>query len=195
MAKMVKMVGPGTMRISKAGTWTSRRIRDGSAARAFTLVELIVVLIVLGTTVGLAFPKLSGLMLREPEPWRSGRQLARLAKHARELAVVTESTFVLSIDANTGDYWLASKPHDKEAVAVTAPSDLRGRLSEDVRITDIELTGEDWDPENTVMMEFGPEGSCDPVTVCLTSAEGWTVRVVIREGSDEIDLVGDERAG
>ena len=61
------------MRISRAGTWISNRDGD-RAPRAFTFVELIVVLIVLGISAAVAFPKLDGLLLREPEPWRSGRK-------------------------------------------------------------------------------------------------------------------------
>jgi type II secretion system protein H len=195
MAKMVKMAEPGTGRTSRAGTWTSNRTRGGSTARAFTLIELIVVLIVVGICATLVFPKVSGFLLREPEPWRSGRRLLRLAQHARELAVVTESTVVLSLDANTGDYWIAGKERAKGAEAATAPSDLKGRLGENVRITDVELAGEDWDPERPVTMEFDPEGACDPVTVRLTSSEGRTVSVVIGERSDEVDPVNDDVAG
>jgi len=180
---------------SRAGTWTSNRTTDRSAARAFTLIELMAVLMVVGICATLVFPRMSGLRLREPEPWRSGRRLTRLARHARELAVVTESTVVLSLDANTGNYWVTRKEHDKEAEAVTASSDLKGRLGEEVRITNVELAGEDWDPQRPVRMEFDPEGACDPVTMSLTSSEGRTVSVVIGEQSDEIDPVSDDVAG
>jgi prepilin-type N-terminal cleavage/methylation domain-containing protein len=183
------------MQTSRAGTWISNRVADSSASRAFTLVELAVVLIVLGIFVGLAFPKLNGLLLREPEPWRSGRKLARLAKYARELAIATESISVLSINANTRDYGVAGKQHGKESADVTVPSDLRGRLGADVGITNVELTGEDWDPQNSLIIEFSPEGWCDPVTVNLTSSDGRTVSVVIGEWSDEIDPVSDDVAG
>ena len=183
------------MPTSRAGIWTSPRVKKGFARRAFTLVELVVVLIVAGVSAALVFPKVSGFLLREPEPWRSGRRLVRLAKHARELAVATESTFVLSVDGNTGDYWIASKQHDEPAAAVAAPSDLRGRLGEDVRVTNVELTEEDWDPERPVTMEFSPEGTGDPARIGLTSSDERTVTVVIGEWSDEIEPVSDDVTG
>jgi prepilin-type N-terminal cleavage/methylation domain-containing protein len=186
-------VAPATVRTSRAGTWISPRAPRSFSGRAFTLVELVVVLIVVGISASLVFPKVSGLLLRAPEPWRSGRQLLRLAKYARELAIATESTFVLSLDPNTGDYWVAGKEGDRQSGAVVAvPSDLKGHLSEEVRVADVELAGDDWDPRHPVTMEFGPEGSCDAVAVSLTSSEGRTVRVVVGEWSEEIDPPNDD---
>lgn len=188
-------MAPGIVRTSRAGTWTSPRAGEGFVGRAFTLIELVVVLVVVGIAATLVFPKVSGLLVREPEPWRSGRQLLRLAKYARELATATECTFVLSLDADTGDYWVAPRERDQQAGAGTASLDLKGHLSEDVRVANVELTGEDWDPQSPVTVEFGPEGACDAVTVSLTSSDGRTVRVVVGEWSEEIDPVSDDVAG
>jgi hypothetical protein len=73
-------------------------------------------------------------------------------------------------------------------------ADLKGRLAEEVRVVNVELTGEDWDPRKPVTIEFDPEGSCDGVTVSLTSAEGRTVSVVIGEWSEEIDPMSEDVA-
>jgi Tfp pilus assembly protein FimT len=154
-------------------------------------VELIVVLMVLGICATVIFPKVSGLLLREPEPQRSGRLLARLVKHAQELAVATESTCVLSLEGNTGNYWIASKQQDPSA-AVAAPAELKGRLGQEVTITNVELTEEEWDPMSPVILEFSPEGMGDPARITLTSTDGRSVSVVIGEWSDEIELIGDD---
>jgi type II secretion system protein H len=175
---------------SKAGTWTRNKVRGGATRRAFTLVELIVVLIVVGICATVVFPKVSGLLLREPEPRRSGRLLARLVRHAQELAVATESTFVFSLEGNTGNYWIASKQQDP-SMAVAALADLRGRLGQEVTVTNVELTEEQWDPTGPVTLEFTPEGTGDPARITLTSTDGRCVSVVIGEWSDEIELVGD----
>ncbi len=178
------------MRISRAGTWTSNRDGDRTP-RAFTFVELIVVLIVLGISAAVAFPKLDGLLLREPEPWRSGRKLMRLAKHAHELAMVTESAFVLHIDVETGRYWVTGKQVDN---AVPQRS-LGGQLPEEVAITDVEPAAEDGAFESVLAIEFSPEGWCDPVLVTITSSDGQTVKLAIDEWFGEIDLIGDKPAG
>jgi prepilin-type N-terminal cleavage/methylation domain-containing protein len=183
------------MRISRAGTWTSREGDDGSVMRAFTLLELLVVLMVVGISGALAFPRLSSFLLREPEPWRSGRKLARLVTYARELAVATESTVVFSLDANTGNYGIVSRQRDRESVGVAAPPDFRGQLGKTVRITGIEWAGEHWDPQDVLRVVFGPEGWGDSMTVTLASSEGKIVILVVGDGFDEIDLVGDGSPG
>jgi len=150
-----------------------------------------VVLIVLGISAAVVFPKLDGLLLREPEPWRSGRKLMRLAKYVHELAIATESAFVLHIDMETGQYWVAGKQVDNAA----GQRSLGGQLPEEVAITDVKLPGEDRVLENVLTIEFSPEGWCDPAVVSITSSEGQTVRLVIDEWFDGMSLLGDKPAG
>lgn len=175
--------------MSRAGTWTSDGSAGRTAARAFTLLELIVVLIVVGICASVTFPKVGGLLLREPEPWRSGRQLLHVVQYSRELAVATESTFVLSFDVNTGSYSVAGKESG------AGGSELKGKLGDQVTVARIELTGNDWDPQRPVKVEFDPEGTCDPVTLSLISTDGQTVSVLIGANSDEIDPVNADMAG
>jgi hypothetical protein len=150
---------------------------------------------VIGLCATLAFPKLSRLLVQEPEPQRSGRQLLRLAKYARELAVATESTLVLSLDTETGDYWIAPRTRQPSTETLALSSDLKGHLGPEVRIANVELSGEDWDPGRPVTIEFGPEGSCDAATVSLTSVEGQTVGVAIGEWSEDIAPGSQDVAG
>jgi prepilin-type N-terminal cleavage/methylation domain-containing protein len=163
--------------------------------RAFTLLELVVVLMVVGICATVVFPKLSRLLVREPEPWRSGRQFLRLAQYARELALATESTFVFSLDTNSGNYWIAGPERDQQAGGIPGASDLKGHLGEQVQVANVALTGEDWDPHKPVAIEFGPDGSCDAVTVSLTDSEGRKVNLMIGESSEEIDPVSEDVTG
>lgn len=153
------------------------------------------VLIVLGLSAAVVFPKLGGLLLREPEPWRSGRNLMRLAKHAHELAIATESAFVLHINLETGQYWVASKQADNAPASAATQRSLGGRLPEEVTITDVKLPGEDRALENVLTIEFSPEGWCDPAVVSITSSGGQTVKLVVDEWFDGMNLNGDKPAG
>ncbi|MCU0913267.1 MAG: type II secretion system GspH family protein [Planctomycetes bacterium] len=183
------------MRTSRVGTWKSSSADAGRTARAFTLLELIVVLTVLGIAWALVFPRLGGLLLQEPEPWRSGRKLARLVRHARELAATTESAFVLFVDADSGDYWIARRQEGGASVSSRPAVDLRGRLGADVSLESVECLGQEWDRANRVVAQFSPDGGCDPVTLYLISPEGQTVRVVIGAGFDEVHVIGARSAG
>jgi hypothetical protein len=158
-------------------------------------VELIVVLIILGLSAAIVFPKLDGLLLREPEPWRSSRKLMRLAKYAHELAIATESAFVLHIDLETGQYWVASKVADNEAANAAGQRSLAGQLPPEVTITDVKRPGQERTLENALTIEFSPEGWCDPAVVSLTSSGGETVKLAIDEWFDGMDLIGDKPAG
>ena len=51
------------------------------SSKAFTMVELVVVLIVLGASAAIVFPRLDALLLGEPEPWQSARKLTKIAKY------------------------------------------------------------------------------------------------------------------
>jgi len=150
-----------------------------------------VVLIVLGISAAVAFPKLDGLLLREPEPWRSGRKLMRLAEHAHELAIATESAFVLHINVETGQYWVTGKQVDNAA----DQRSLEGQLPEEVTITDVDLPGDDRTFEHVMTIEFSPEGWCDPAVVTITSSDGQIVKLVIDEWFGGVDLIGDRPAG
>ncbi|MEN6575289.1 MAG: prepilin-type N-terminal cleavage/methylation domain-containing protein [Phycisphaerales bacterium] len=160
-------------------------------SRAFTFLELIVVLVVLGISTAIAFPKLNRLLLTEPEPLRSGRKLVRALRHTQELAVATESASLLRIDTQAGRYWVTDRQGEKEARTVGVSSDIEGQFPDGVRILDVEP--HEVDPEKGVLVvAFDPEGYCDPTVMSLTSAEGRTVKIVVGEWFGEIELVDED---
>jgi prepilin-type N-terminal cleavage/methylation domain-containing protein len=182
------------MRISRAGIWTSNGC-GRRALRAFTFIELIVVLIVLGISAAVVFPKVDELLLREPEPWRSARKLMRLAERAHEMAIATESALLLHIDLETGRYWITSKQAGNLSADAAGQRSLGGQLPEDVTFTDVKLQGEDRALESVLTIEFSPEGWCDPAVLDITSSDGRTVQLTIDEWFGAMNLNGDRSAG
>jgi Tfp pilus assembly protein FimT len=155
-------------------------------------VELIVVIVVLGLCAAVVAPKVPALLLREPEPWQSARKFLRRAQYARELAIATESTLVLRIEAETGDYQVQSKEGSGELDAAMS-ADLRGRLSQDVTITRIDSAGRD-PVEGAWSIEFSPEGWCEPALMAISASDGRTVTVAISEWAGETRLLEEGSA-
>jgi len=161
-------------------------------SRGFTLIELIVVLIVLGVAASIVFPKLGGFLLKEPEPWQSGRKLVRVARYAHEWAVTTESALSLHIDMETGNYWVADQAAEGGASEQTRGRGLRGRLADEVKITDVQWPGDDRVTEDVLVIEFRPDGWNDSVAVRMTSSDAKTVEIVFGERLGEVELVSEE---
>ncbi|MBN2130861.1 MAG: prepilin-type N-terminal cleavage/methylation domain-containing protein [Sedimentisphaerales bacterium] len=180
------------MRTSKAGTWTRNRTGREAVSRGFTFIELIVVLVVLGVSASVVFPRLGDFLLKEPEPWQSARKLVRVARYAHEWAVTTESAVSLHIDTETGNYWAADRAMREGAGESPWGRDLRGRLADDVEITGLRWRGEDRVAADVLVVEFRPDGWNDPFVVKMTSSDAETVEVVFGDRLGEVELVGAE---
>lgn len=146
-------------------------------------------LIVLAVSAALVYPKLDGLLMNEPEPWHSGRRLVRVAEYAHGFAVTTESMLSLEIDPRTGAYRVIDRNGNEDARAALNSLGLRGRLSADVEVSQVELLGEPWLREEPFQVRLSPDGWCDSCMICLTSSDGGVVRVVIGEWLGNIQIV------
>jgi len=166
-----------------------------TVSHGFTFIELIVVLVVLGVSASVVFPRIGGFLLREPEPWQSARKLVRAARYAHEWAVTTESAVSLHIDTETGKYWASDQAMREGASESPWGRDLRGRLADDVEITALQYRGEDRVAEDVLVVEFRPHGWNDPFVVTMTSSDGETVKIVFGDRLGEVELVGEEGGG
>lgn len=152
-----------------------------SGEKAFTLLELLVVLVVLTISTAIVFPKLEACLPRESLLWRSGKRLASVAKYAREVSICTQSMHLLHVDRQAGTYWVATRTVDGELTPPANGLGLSGQLPDGVRFGTIELPGGDSLSEAVVVIRFSPEGWCDPAIVSIVSSDGLMVRVRINE--------------
>jgi type II secretion system protein H len=79
-----------------------------SSRRAFTLVELVLVLVVMATALAIAAPSLGG--------WRRGQRLRdageeflATARHARALAIANSQLHRLYVNTSTRTYWIEAQ--------------------------------------------------------------------------------------
>ena len=96
--------------------------------RAFTLVELAVVLLIIAVSVAIAFPSFSHGTLERVRMRSSVSRLADVAQYAYYRAVSTRLTHLLYLDTQQGSYWVVSKTPDGEQTPVTDGLELQGQF-------------------------------------------------------------------
>lgn len=99
--------------------WSTTRDRSALRRDAFSLVELLIVIVVLGILVGAMIPKMEALA---PEQLRAGAQIvaADLA-YARDLAVVNGSRYEMQFDVAANRYTLRHTGDDDRLDQVPPP--------------------------------------------------------------------------
>ncbi|GAB4240184.1 MAG: hypothetical protein OHK0028_18250 [Deltaproteobacteria bacterium] len=154
-----------------------------SSNRAFTLVELAVVLFVLGLVLWVAVPRLS----RVGEPGRDTvfRDLSAGSEAAFDLALFEkrETRLVLRPSDGTYEFRLPDRPPES-----TRPRSFGPRLS----ITGIRIEGEDRPLDLPTEIFYRPGGRVPSARIFLTDSGGggapslWTLRLDPFDGSVEI---------
>lgn len=150
--------------------------------RAYTLLELVVVLAILCLVAGLAAPSLRGFA-QGRESADGAQQLVALARRARTQAIAEAATYRLNVDPANGTYWLTVRrggqfvdPADGFGRAFSAP-------------TGSTLT---WDGPldgPTGYAEFQPDGRTTPASVRLTSPAGETTEVACLSPAEAFEVV------
>jgi len=146
---------------------TSRtgRINSDRAAGAFTLLELIAVLVLISTVLAIAAPSLRGFV-RGWQPADAAAKVLALTKLARSQAISRGATHRLNIDAEQGAFWLTMQ-RKGAFVAIDGNLGQRFQLPLGVSISLVDSSG--GEIENHV--EFSPDGRCDPATVELAGGQ------------------------
>ena len=156
---------------------------DRRQAGAFTLLELILVLVLISTVLAIAAPSLRGFV-RGRQTANAAAQLLALTHLARSQAVTRGCIHRLNIDAEEGTYWLTMQ---QAGAFVETDSDhgRRYELPTGVLIALDRAQGE----EQSAYVEFFPDGRCDPATIELTGGEGDALRVTCSSPSERFRIV------
>lgn len=184
-------------------------------ARAFTLIELLAVLLIMALVLGITLPNLS---LRSDRVMLGGAQdLAARLGLARQRAVATGSPHRLVIDLDAAAYWLEQQPDEATLVPPPpaapappgAPREVRlsappplvapfvpvagpfGRpraLPDEVFIASVETLAAGAVTSGQVALEFAPDGTADPALFVLENEEGAIVHVEIARLADEVRI-------
>ena len=175
---------------SATGPSPDRRTRG-----AFTLLELIAVLVLISTVLAIAAPSLRGFVHGRQTSDTAARILA-LTHLARSRAISRGSVHRLNIDAEARTYWLTAQ----EGGAFVELETDHGRVFElpvGVAIALDEATFQSpvgsarpvESEEEVPYVQFYPDGRCDPVTIELIGVEGEVLRVVCPSATERFRVV------
>jgi prepilin-type N-terminal cleavage/methylation domain-containing protein len=174
-------------------TAASKALRRSS--RAFTLIELMVVILILAFAASVVYPRLSGGLIERERLRTSVNQLAAVAAHGRDQSAATQQPLVLTLDMDRGEYRLAEASQDDAAVG--AGSGVHGALAEGVTFRSVRLVGRLEQPGKIVRLRFTPEGWADPAIIQLAGSDGVVNSIVVTAPAGRVEtypsaVSGDE---
>ena len=153
----------------------------------FTLIELILVMLILCTVLGLAGPSLRGFFGRRQIDNTASRLLS-LTQYARSQAICEGRSYRLNIDKDRGTYWLTVRdqgayedPGTEWGRVLTLPTELS------LELWDLTLDG------STYYVEFNSLGRLHPCTIQLVGPKGDKRNVTCRSVTESFVIVDGER--
>lgn len=152
-------------------------------ARGFTLLELVLVMVIIGTVLGMAAPSLRGFFLSRRTQDAAAR-LAALTRLARSLAVSNGLRYRLVLGDDQGLICLtreASGGFERIGTGLARPI----VLPEGVELS-LQVAGA---PPGRNYVGFFPDGRSEPAKVTLRDVKGGTAVLVCRAPAESFELV------
>jgi Tfp pilus assembly protein FimT len=156
---------------------------DRRAAGAFTLLELIAVLVLISTVLAAAAPSLRRFA-RGRQTADAAAQILSLTHLARSQAATRGCVHRLNLDAEEGTYWLTVQ-HAGAFVEIDSSHGRHFRLPVGVSVALDSVSG----AEPSSYVQFYPDGRCDQATIELTGGEGDVLHVTCPSPSERFRIV------
>ena len=153
----------------------------------FTLIELAIVLLILGISATIVFPKLAGSLVQQAQLRSSTNRIAAVAEYAHHQAACARQTYVLCLHPEERSYWASPQPSDEHVVPAIETSSWKGLLPEQMEVARICLRGEDADLKGIIAIRFSPQGWADPATIDIRAFTGEMMRIDIGEFSAQVE--------
>ena len=179
--------GQGTWKADLCTPLTSRLPPHAWAMAGFTLLEIIIVLFLLVSLLGIVLPRISF----EENLGSVGRRIVGTIRSLQSLAMLTQKTVRLYVDLDQGIYWPMVLDGNQEKVPVDATWATPLNLPETIRFSDI-LVSQGRKDSGRADLFFYPTGRIDPVTMHLVDAGNNILAIAIEPVTGAIRL-SDER--
>ncbi|MBN2589178.1 MAG: type II secretion system protein [Sedimentisphaerales bacterium] len=155
-------------------------------SRAFTLIELTVVILIISLSLAIVLPKIT----RASDPQfllkLSTNKIASVMEYAYQQAASKRLTYFFNINSNNGTYWISKQNKDGQELSIKEQLKLDGELPEGVEFLRIKLFGENVISQEKIAIRLSPDGYADPVEIVLTCSSGEMMSISIDEYSGKV---------
>ena len=166
----------------------------GSTNRAFTLLELILVMVIISAVLSMAAPSLRGFFAsRKAHDAAAG--ILSLMRYARSQAITEGRNYRLNLNPSEGAYWLTV--NDAGGYAELDTSLGRRYLLPEFTTMEVEMDGdtEKDEGDSEVYIEFYPKGHVDVCTIRIFDQNGDEVDVLALTPAERYHVMVPEEAG
>ena len=159
-----------------------------SARQAFTLIELLFVIVIIAITLGVSNPILRDTF-DDIKLKTASQDIAGIIRYAQEQAIVKNTIISLNIDPQDKSYWLSQKNKSEEENAEETYSEerLAGRFGRTFSLSEgltIEFLKE--------AVDFQPDGQPDEAVIKLSNAKGKTITITLTPNVGDCVSISDE---
>lgn len=172
----------------------------GTNSRAFTLLELILVVVILAASAALVLPQFGQVVARQRLRATACR-LMSLCGRARAEASALALRYRLIFDLEEREYWV-----ERESDPLGNPNSFspvprswarvrelpKGVEFEQIEFADDELAGRRQESDE-LYVGFRPDGSADPVTIRLGSQAGDQISLQVEEATGRASICAGEQ--
>jgi len=166
---MARAIAPPSFRFNPQSSVFNRQ--SISHPRGFTLVELILVMVLICSILGIAAPSLRGFFVSHQATDAAG-QIVALIQLARSQAIADGRNYRFNFDAQAGTYWLTAQ--DGAAFV-----NLNSEFGRTFRLPEGASFDPKADPDAAAAgyIEFYPNGTSSAATVRLIGRQGQVVEI------------------
>jgi len=145
--------------------------RCSSAAfrRAFTLVELLLVVVIIGITLVVAMPSMVE-SIRWHRLRNAARTLVTVARYSRSMAILKQSELSISFNLDTGQV---------DMIAANTSLPRFTRILKGIAVEYVEVAGEDRATEGVCTIPYRRNGTCRPFSVKIRDRHGNYVLIKV----------------
>jgi type II secretion system protein H len=159
-------------------------LHPSSLSSAFTLIELLLVMVIIAIIIGEAVPNLRGFLIGSRLE-NAANNLVASCNYARTEAISQGRTYQISVDSNNYDILYEDVTQQKFVSAGTSIA--RHDSLGDIRVS---LSRDDQSPGDHV--NFYADGTTEPATFTLVQPNGGTSKIVCLSPSERFHVVKGE---